>query len=149
MVPLVLVLQYRIWISILLLSGLLINIGGCNSNTCETFKHDYLRINLPSTTKNLKERCWTGFNPTYEAEFAIAPQDLEILQGQAPLTKIDRWRSDTSSQIFTDSDLQKKGKQMQSLLYADYSDGVYLMQILIDTSNAQQYTVYFSNSNVD
>lgn len=146
---LVLVLQYKTWISILLLSGLLSNIGGCNSNTCETFKHDDLRIDLPSTTKNLQEQCFSGFNPTYKAEFAIAPQDLEILQRQAPLTKIDRWRSDTSSQIFTDSDLQKKGKQMQSLLYADYSDGIYLMQILIDTSNAEQYTVYFSNSNVD
>lgn len=127
----------------------MISLGGCYKNTCKNFDHNELKIDLLSTAKILKEQCSAGFNPTYKAEFAIAPQDLEILQGQAPLTKIDRWRSDTSSQIFTDSDLQKKGKQMQSLLYADYSDGINLMQILIDTSNAQQYTVYFSNSNVD
>lgn len=133
---------------------LVIGLGGCwhplgSSVPCDTFDAKVKITQWPASTRILREQCISGFNPTYQAELTIQPQDLMALQQQAPLNKIQQWRRQTDSQIFSDSPLQQKGKQMASLLYADFSDGAYLMEVLIDTSKAQQYMVYISNSFVD
>lgn len=133
---------------------LLLGLGGCwdplgSTVPCDTFATNIKITDWPASTRILQEKCISGFNPTYQVELTIQPQDLLALQQQTPLNKIQQWRSQTDSQIFADSPLQQKGKQMQSLLYADFSDGAYLMEVLIDTSDAQQYVVYASNSFVD
>lgn len=133
---------------------LVIGLGGCwdplgRLVPCDTFDTSIKITQWPTSARILQEQCTSGFNPTYRAELTIQPQDLLALQQQAPLHKIQQWRRQTDSQIFSDSPLQQKGKQMPSLLYADFSDGAYLMEVLIDTRNPQQYVVYVSNAFVD
>lgn len=133
---------------------LVIGLGGCwnplgSSVPCDTFDANVKITQWPASARILREQCISGFNPTYQAKLTIQPQDLLALQQQAPFSKIQQWRRQTDSQIFSDSPLQQQGKQMASLLYADFSDGAYLMEVLIDTSNAQQYMVSVSHAYVD
>ncbi|WP_299485703.1 hypothetical protein [Acaryochloris sp. IP29b_bin.137] len=133
---------------------LILGLGGCGNPLgeeiiCDKFDDGLKITQWPQSARIRQENCYSGFNPTYQAEFTITPQDLPVLNQQVPFQKIKQWRQETTSQIFSDSRLQQKGTQMNSLLYADFSDGTTLMEVLIDTSNPKMYVVYVSHSYVD
>lgn len=133
---------------------LVLGLGSCSNPLgeeiiCDKFDHDLKIAQWPQSARIRQEKCYLGFNPTYQAEFTIAASDLPVLHQQVPFQKIKQWRQETTSQIFSDSRLQQKGTQMNSLLYADFSDGTTLMEVLIDTSNPKTYVVYVSHSYVD
>lgn len=124
-------------------------LGGCVDSleiSCDKFDYQVKITHWPRNTRILQEQCITDPIPTYQAKFTLLPKELPTFQTQPPLNQIVLWRSDTSSLIASSSDFHKAGRKMRSLLYADYSDGIYLLEVLIDTSNHQQYVVYFKRS---
>lgn len=101
-----------------------------------------LKIQPPSNTKTVSESCSMDISPTYSATLTITPADLEAFQ---QTTNITDWKTNEADVSF----FKDKVSGLKSLLSGKYGDGIISEEILIDTSNVQQYTVYFVRSYVD
>lgn len=81
-------------------------------------------------------------NPSYTNTFTMSPDDLETFQQS---TLVTEWQTDASHvRMFDD-----EAAQMDSLLVGSYVDGVILLEVVIDTSNPEQYRVYYGATFVD
>jgi len=123
-------------------------------SNCNDEAYDLVRPVLPSNTEIIEEECTSFLYSTYTVIFSMPPDDLPMFQQQHhPSAKIDEWQTDLSDPYLSEEGkqelmarLEKQGAQFKSILYGRYGDGLYQMQILIDTSDPQQYLVYYSNS---
>ena len=129
------------------LAMLLVGIAGCQlfaGNTdCEDNPASAWRASLPPTGTNLEERCSMNIvNPSYTATFTMSPDDLEMFQRSTLIT--DRQTDASAAVIFDD-----EATQMDSLLVGSYGDGAVALEVVIDTSDPQQYPVYYYSSFID
>ena len=117
-------------------------IGDGNTN-CEDNPAFAWRVTLPPSAANVEERCAMNIvNPSYSVTFTMSPDDLEPFQ-QSIL--ISEWRMDVSAAgVF-----ENEAAQMESLLVGTYGDGAVMLEVLIDTSDPQQYRVYYDATYVD
>ncbi len=113
-----------------------------NRMDCSADMLAMLKIQVPTSVKVMSENCSSGINPTYRATYTIAATDLEVFK-QA--TQVTDWQMSASKAIA----FKDKAAGMQSLLFGQFGDGNYSEEVLIDTSNPQQYTVYFERVYVD
>lgn len=135
----------------LLLSVCLITLfaSGCGvlfgGNDAEACSNEYLalaRISPPEGAENVSERCSTGFNPTQNLSFTIAPDQLEAVQSS---TSITNWQENAAEpQGFED-----EAASMRSYVYGNFGNGSIYQVMLIDTSNPDRYSVYYSGAFVD
>lgn len=99
----------------------------------------------PDYVTVVDESCTSGMGPGnvgYEATFKIAPGDVETFQASTGLTA---WTADMAqADVFED-----EAARVQSGLLATFGDGAYLREVLIDTSDAAEYTVYYYHAFVD
>jgi hypothetical protein len=100
-------------------------------------------VSLPPSASNVEERCSMNIvNPSYTVFFTMSPNDLETFQQSTPIAS---WSGDVSvASTFGD-----QAAQMESLLVGSYGDGAVLLEVLIDTSDPQQYRVYCDATFVD
>src|SRR5207247_1559037 len=103
------------------------------------------RITLPPSASNVQESCSNVINPTYHASFTMSAGDLTAFQQDSFVQKIKTW--DTSAKA--DSTFSNEAAQAKSLKYGTYGDGAIFEEVLVDTSDPQQYKVYVNLANVD
>jgi hypothetical protein len=115
---------------------------GGNRIDCSSDMMAMLKIQPPANAKITSESCSSGINPTYKATFTINPTDLTAFQ-QA--TNIKDWQTNADKSV----SFKNEAAGMQSLLYGDFGDGAISEEVLIDTSDSQQYIVYFERTFVD
>jgi hypothetical protein len=114
--------------------------SGCDENTLRS-----LRLPLPPSAANVQEMCSPGVAPgnaQYKATFTMSPDDLATFQ---EVTEIVDWSPDASGAVTW----ANEAAGASSLLFGTYSDGIFLREVLIDTSNPQPYNVYLFNAYVD
>jgi hypothetical protein len=134
-------------ISLLTLLLLLVSLSGCgllggNRMDCKADLLATLKIQAPASAKITSESCSSGINPTYRATYMITPPDLEAFERA---TQVTDWQTNAGKAVA----FKDKATSMQSLLFGRFGDGNYIEEVLIDTSNSQQYTVYFERVYVD
>lgn len=139
----------RLKLRVIALALLVISTSACGfigfvstSGNCEEVSTYAPPPPLPSSAANYGERCAMGINPSYRATFTIAPTDLETFQQNMP---VSIWLHDDSDVVM----FEAEAAQMDSLLYGTYNDGAIWLEIVIDTSNPQQYPVYYYSSFID
>lgn len=116
---------------------------GIDRNDCNRDMLVILELDPPSTATFTSEHCSMGIvNPTYSATLTIPAVDLVDFQKS---TRIQEWFTTAASAI----SLKNAAEQMKSLLFGSYSDGVISEEVLIDTANPQQYTIYVVRTYVD
>ena len=119
--------------------------GGLN-NSCDQDMIDALRIPLPSSASNLTESCAEGFAPgngQYRATFNLAPADFPALQAN---TLIQNWETTVPANA---SVYKNEAAGLTSFQYGAFGDGAIMEEVLVDTSNPQQYKIYFYRAFVD
>jgi hypothetical protein len=115
------------------------------TDACDQETIDSLRLALPASASNVDESCVPGFAPgnaQYNATFTMSPDDLQTFQEG---TSITDWQTDATRA----SVLDEEAAQLQSFIFGHFGNGVILQEVLIDTSNAQQYRVQVFNAYVD
>jgi hypothetical protein len=117
-------------------------LGGGNTD-CKSNPAASWSVSLPPSAANAQERCAMNIvNPSYTNTFTMSPDDLESFQQS---TLVTEWQTDPSLvRMFDD-----EAAQMDSLLVGSYVDGVILLEVVIDTSNPEQYRVYYGATFVD
>lgn len=134
-----------------LLSGLILFVtAACGlldfaGDSCDQETFDALHLPLPASVTDLNESCVPGFAPgnaQYNATFSMTPADLQTFQDN---TSITDWQTDASGA----SVLDEEAAQLQTFIFGHFGDGVILQEVLIDTSDAQQYRVQVFNAFVD
>ena len=103
------------------------------------------RLEVPSNANNVQESCRNGLNPTYQSSFTIAPNDLDALKQNTYIKDISTWQTTVPG----DSAFQSQAAQASSLLYGIFSNGSVAAEVLIDTSNAELYTLYVRLIDID
>ncbi|MBC7815142.1 MAG: hypothetical protein H7175_28550 [Burkholderiales bacterium] len=101
-----------------------------------------LEITPPLRANIIYQSCSMSFNPTYDLRMTIAPVDLVVLQQS---TSITNWQTDPAAV----TRFEDEAAGMQSLIFGTFGNGAIIQDVLIDTSNPQQYTVIYSASFVD
>ncbi len=102
-----------------------------------------LELEPPESATFTEEHCSMGIvNPTYTATLTIPAIDLVAFQQS---TRIESWLTTAASAISLDDEADG----LSSLLFGRFSDGSISEEVLIDTSNPQQYTVYVVRSFID
>lgn len=116
---------------------------GMNRSDCSRDMLLMLELEPPASATFTNEHCSMGIvNPTYTATLTIPAVDLVAFQQS---TRIKSWLTTAVSAI----SLKDTAEGMQSLLFGTFSDGAISEEVLIDTSNPQQYTVYVVRTFVD
>ena len=115
---------------------------GGNRIDCSSDMLSMLKIQPPSGTKIVAESCSMDINPTYSATFTIAPSNLAAFQ-QA--TTITDWKPSADKAV----SFKDKVTGLKSLLFGQFGNGVISEEVMIDTSNSQQFTIYFVRTFVD
>jgi len=114
-----------------------------SSNPCSTDMLAMLSVSpLPPSANVLYQNCSMSFNPTYDLRMTIAPADLVAFQQS---TSITNWQTDPAAV----TRFEDEAAGMQSLIFGTFGNGAIIQDVLIDTSNPQQYTVIYSASFVD
>ena len=134
----------------LVLFGLvcLVCISGCSrlfgfgNGNCEANSVGVVRITPPNGAEVINESCSTGINPTQRITFTIEPDQLQEIQDSVQITD---WQENPP---LPDS-FEDEAASMSSYIYGHYADGAVDLDMLIDTSNPQRYTVYYVGSFVD
>jgi len=98
---------------------------------------------LPPTAADIHEDCSSLH---YEVTFTMAAEDLGTFQASTPIRE---WRVDNTSEIYAEPPFAEQVARASQYLYGEYSDGIDLINILIDMSDAQIYTVYYDADFVD
>jgi hypothetical protein len=112
---------------------------------CDQQTMDSLRLTLPASASDLDESCVPGFAPgntQYNATFTMSPDDLPTFQQG---TSISDWQTDATSATVLD----EEAANLETFLFGHFGNGVILQEVLIDTSNPQQYRVQVFNAYVD
>jgi hypothetical protein len=122
----------------LALAYVLLTTAACalGPTNCGTNKYAYLRAALPPSATAVRESCSNFADPVYEVTFTMAPQDLARFQQS---TRVQNWNAHPAAvTAFKD-----QAARAQSLLFGTYADSGFVQDILIDTSDPQQYKVYY------
>ncbi|MCA9903932.1 MAG: hypothetical protein KC547_08750 [Anaerolineae bacterium] len=101
------------------------------------------KADLPPTAADVQERC-SGLH--YEVTFKMAAEDLAAFQMNSP---IQAWRVDNSSDIFAEPPFAEQAARASQYLYGEFSNGIDLINVLIDMSDGRVYTVYYDADYVD
>lgn len=112
---------------------------------CDQETMDSLRLTLPASVTDLDESCVPGFAPgnaQYNATFTMSADDLATFQQG---TSISDWQTDATSATVLD----EEAANLETFLFGHFGNGVILQEVLIDTSNPQQYRVQVFNAYVD
>jgi hypothetical protein len=115
------------------------------TDSCDQETFDALRLPLPASVTDLDESCMPGFAPgnaQYNATFTMSSDDLQTFQDN---TSITDWQTDASGA----SALNEEAANLQSFIFGGYGDGIILQEVLIDTSDPQQYRVQVFNAFID
>lgn len=115
------------------------NRSGC---TEEDFWNTMTAATLPASAQIQQEWCTSSFNPTYNVIFTMSPGDLQTFQQSTPVTT---WETNAANAV----SLADDAAGMSSLLFGHFGDGAIDVEILIDTSNPELYTVYYQEVFVD
>lgn len=118
--------------------------GGADSG-CDPDILNAIRIAPPASVGDLTESCVNGFAPgnaQYRATFKLAPADLSEFQASTRITTLQTTAPDSA--IYKD-----EAAKLSALQYGSFGDGAIMEEILVDTSNPQEYTVYFYRAFVD
>ena len=113
-----------------------------SASACTSETVTIVRITPPQGAENVNERCSTGFNPTQSITFTITPDQLSAAQGSVSITN---WQQNA----LDPQGFEEEAASMSSYLYGNFGDGAIYQAMLIDTSNPDRYTVYYSGSFVD
>jgi hypothetical protein len=117
-------------------------VGSENTN-CDTNPAFAWKASPPPSAADLEERCAMNIvNPSYTASFSMSPDDLEAFQQSTP---IRAWTTDASAAVV----FENEAAQMESFLIGTYSDGAVALEVLIDTSDPQEYRVFYDAAYVD
>ena len=122
-----------------LLCGLL-TVTACSvgPTNCATNTYAYLRATLPPSASAVRESCSHFADPIYEVTFTMTPQDLAAFQQS---TRVRNWQANPA--VVTA--FKDQAARARSLLFGAYSDSGFVEDILIDTSDPQQYKVYYKS----
>lgn len=116
---------------------------GMNRSDCSRNMLLLLELEPPTSATFTEEQCSMGIiNPTYTATLTIPAVDLVAFQQS---TRVKSWLTTAVSAV----SLKDEAAGMTSLLYGTFGDGAISEEVLIDTSNPQQYTVYVVRTFVD
>lgn len=137
--------RYIVALFIVAISVISCSVLGSDAVDCNSGDFHGYRIVIPLSASNLQESCSNALNATYRASFTMAAGDLNTFQQSTYLKNIKDWQTTAPSQ----ARFSKEAAQAKLLLYGTFSDGAISEEVLIDTSNAQQYKVYVVLSNVD
>jgi hypothetical protein len=136
------------WMLCMALSLLCLCLSGCRmlfgdtSASCDSDMVSIVRLVPPDGAEIQEERCSTGINPTQNIRFTIAPDQLQAVQDSVQVTD---WQENSPDP----HGFEAEAASMTSYLYGQYGDGIVYIEVLIDTSNPERYTVYYSGSYVD
>lgn len=135
-------------LSSLALLLVVINVSACGvlgiaRSDCSRSMLLMLELEPPESATFTDEYCSMGIvNPTYSATLTIPAVDLVAFQQS---TRIESWLTTAVSAI----SLEDEADGLTSVLFGAYSDGAISEEVLIDTSNPQQYTVYVVRTFID
>lgn len=104
-----------------------------------------VKYTAPDYVDIVEASCVPGLGPgnaAYEALFKIPPSRLAEFQATTGLTE---WTDDkTQARIFAE-----EAESSGSVLVSTYGDGAYLREVVIDTSDPNEHTVYYYHAYVD
>ncbi len=125
----------------------IVNLAACgllggNRMDCSPDMLSMLKIMPPSGTKTVSESCSMGINPTYKAVYTIIPADLSMFQ---QVTAVTDWKLTPDDAV----SFKHEAVGLKTLLFGSFGNGVISEEVLIDTGNPEQYTVYFERTFVD
>ena len=115
---------------------------GDSSASCESDMVSIVRLVPPEGAEIQEERCSTGINPTQNIRFTIPPEQLQAVKDSVSITD---WQENAPNP----TGFEDEAASMSSYLYGNFGDGAIYQEMLIDTSNPERYTVYYSGSFVD
>ncbi|MBZ0287884.1 MAG: hypothetical protein K8I30_09745, partial [Anaerolineae bacterium] len=118
--------------------------GGSDSG-CDADILNAIRIAPPASASDLTESCVKGFAPgnaQYRASFTLDPADLPAFQASTRIT--DMQNSVPANAVF-----QEEAAGLSAFQYGKFGDGAIQEDLLVDTSNPQQYKIYFYRAFVD
>ena len=130
------------------LLALLVALTGCglfeldSPISCDSPDFYGYRATLPPSAQDVREKCSNDFNPSYEARFTLPAADLSAFQAS---TSITDWRTTAPDNSY----FEREARGARSVLYGTSSNGALFEQVLIDTSDPQQYKIYMQLVNVD
>src|SRR5262249_5540007 len=116
--------------------------GLLGRESCSQDKFGMVRLPLPSSASNVSETCSSGLAASYEVTFTLPSSNLSDFQQR---TQIKNWQSNVAQ----NSRFKDKAGQAKSLMAGSYSNGAIYQDALIDTSDPQQYTVYYYAQDID
>jgi hypothetical protein len=143
-----LTLQRRFILAIIIFSLMTITVAcglldmGASACTDDDFWNSMTAGTLPPSAEVQREWCTSNFNPSYNVIFTISPSDLQAFQESTPVTT---WETDAANAV----SLEDEAARMDSLLFGGFRNGAIDLEILIDTSNPEKYTVYYQEVFVD
>jgi hypothetical protein len=135
-------MRWLILLMMLLVSACGLLGSGATMEDCEQVG---VRYTAPDYVTVNTESCVLGSGPgnaQYRTVLNITPENLAQFQESTGLTE---WSTDlTGADIF-----EEEAEQPLSGLLATYGDGAYMREVLIDTSDPAEYTVYYYHAFVD
>jgi hypothetical protein len=120
-------------------------LSGTSDSGCDADVLNALRIAPPASASGLTESCVEGVAPgnaQYRATFTLDPADLPAFKASTRIT-------DVQNTMPANAVFQDEAAGMSAFQYGKFGDGAIQEDLLVDTSNAEQYTVYFYRAFVD
>lgn len=119
--------------------------GGNGDGGCDPDILNALRIAPPASASSLMESCVKGFAPgnaQYRATFSLDPADLAEFQSSTRITALQTTLP--ANAVFGD-----EATSLTAFQYGQFGDGAIQEDLLVDTTNPQQYKIYFYRAFVD
>ena len=116
--------------------------GLLGGESCSRSKFGTVRLALPSRASDVAETCSSGVAASYEVTFNFPAANVTDFQRR---THITNWQMT----VDPNSRFKDKAAALKSLLAGSHSDGALYEDVLIDTSNPQQYRVYYYAQDID
>jgi hypothetical protein len=135
------------WWQLLILIPLVLSMTACglifsgDSVACEGHITESWHVTPPPSATNLEEHCQNGIQPSYDARFSMAAADAEAFMQDSGITD---WETNSGAGVMED-----EAARAGSYEVGTFGDGAYYVEVLIDTSDPQQYQVHYSAAFVD
>jgi hypothetical protein len=120
-------------------------LSGTTDSGCDADVLNALRIAPPASATGLTESCVKGFAPgnaQYRATFTLDAADLPAFQASTRIT-------DVQNTVPANAVFQDEAARMTAFQYGKFGDGAIQEDLLVDTSDPQQYKIYFYRAFVD
>ena len=135
------------WWKLIILLPLVVSVAACgmlfgdDSVSCEGHITGDWQATPPPSATNFTERCDEGAQPSYDASFTMSAEDVESFMQS---TRVTDWQTNIGAGV-----LAEEAERAQSYRAGNAGDGIFYLEMLIDTSDAAQYRVYYSVSYVE